>query len=138
MGSTTKAVRVRKDAINRAVTFANNALKRDVPEGEALGIVADALSEGSLDLVIANMADVADSWAVAKVRERDEMWSKLLVAFACRETDAVWKISISDGRPWLHRESTVASTGEPLACMSVEGLVKELKACGGVSSTELN
>ena len=119
MGSTTKAVRVRKDAINRAVTFANNALKRDVPEGEALGIVADALSEGSLDLVIANMADVADSWAVAKVRERDEMWSKLLVAFACRETDAVWRLAYrTGGRGCTERAPSRRRENPWLACLS--------------------
>ena len=81
----------------------------------------------------------AHEWATARIHDRDAMWTRLLLAFATRETGDTWKITVADGRPWLHRSDAAAATGEPLAAVDLDGLVKELRAGGALEETqELN
>ena len=130
-----KSIRIGRDKIRQAQDLARAALGRDVPERQAVELCVASVDAGALDAALDRMVAFANEWAVAQLQDRDATWSRLLLAFAARETGDTWKITVSDGRPWLHREGAAVATGEPLAAIDLDGLVKELKAGGAVDET---
>ena len=105
----------------------------------ALEICTHSLDADVLDRVLDNVAAQAQEWVSGKLRDRDRMWTSLMIQFAARETGVAWKLSQKNGRLWLHREGAAASTGEELASVNIEELVSEMRAGGAVDETpELN
>ena len=139
MPKSSKVTRVREETITKAQEFAEHATGKKMTGPEALDLCVDSLSEGVLDRVLDNVAEQARAWATARVRDRDAIWSALLLQFAARETDATWKITTAEGRPWLHRDGSAPSTGEALGAVELEELVAEIRAGGATDETpELN
>ena len=138
--NTSRSIRLGKARIAQAMEIARMALGREVTERQAIELCVSSLDAGALDMALDRVVAEANEWAVARLQDRDKMWTLLLLSFAARETDAVWRISTSEGRPWLHREGTHHSTGEALAAAcDIDGLVEELKAGGALDEmTELN
>ena len=134
-----KSIRIGRDKIRQAQDLARTALGRDVTERQAVELCVSAQSAGALDAALDRVVAHAHEWATARIHDRDAMWTRLLLAFATRETGDTWKITVADGRPWLHRSDAAATTGEPLAAVDLDGLVKELRAGGALEETqELN
>ena len=135
----TTAIRLPTETIEKAKRFASQACGRKIGGKEALVICANSLDTGVLDRVLDNVTAQAQEWVSGKLRDRDRMWTSLMIQFAARETGVAWKLSQKNGRLWLHREGAAASTGEELASVNIEELVSELRAGGAVDETpELN
>ena len=135
MDKASKSIRIGRVKIRQAQELARAALGREVTERQAVELCVSSQSAGALDAALDRVVAHANEWATARIQDRDATWSRLLLAFATRETGDTWKITVADGRPWLHREDAAACTGEPLAAVDLDGLVKELRAGGALEET---